>query len=130
MRFTQPTEEQERSFAAWVAERPEVVRALIGRMKFDPWTLYRLKSTGHRVGVTSFGEVCDPKPGKPPVTLTLCVSGRFNLVAFERNVFGIDPDDLEECDLPAADEPVGSAGLSPEEVMRMSASLGGGAHLA
>jgi hypothetical protein len=43
------------------------------------------------------------------------VTGEYNLVAFERRVFGIKPEDLEECDLPGLHEPLGSANMSIEE---------------
>ena len=58
-------------------------------------------------------QIYEPKEGEP--TLTVIVSGRFNYVAFERRVFGIKPEDLEECDLPRADEPLGSANMTIEE---------------
>ena len=51
-----------------------------------------------------------------PPTLKVTVSGQFNAVAFERQVFGIKPEDLEECDLPPANMPVGSLDLTPEQV--------------
>jgi hypothetical protein len=63
-----------------------------------------MKSTGHRVTLYSFGERTDG--GK--ISLTVNVLGAFNLVTFERRVFGIDPDDLEPCDLPEKGEPVGA----------------------
>jgi hypothetical protein len=69
-----------------------------------------MKSTGHRVTLYSSGEAEDGK-----VTLTVVVSAEFNMLAFERRVFGIDPDDLEACDLPAAEEPCGAV-LSQDEV--------------
>jgi hypothetical protein len=108
MNYGEPTAEQEAGWAAWVASRPPVVRAVAER--FFPWKLYRLKSSGHRVTIHSF----DEPEGETPVTLKVIVSGEFNLVAFERTVFGIAPDDLEECDLPDPDEPVGSADIPPE----------------
>jgi hypothetical protein len=43
-----------------------------------------------------------------PVTLIVDVRGEFNLVAFERRVFGIDPADLEPCEAPSASELVGA----------------------
>jgi hypothetical protein len=70
--------------------------------------LYRMKSTNRRVTVQSFNE-------GPPVTLTVNVEGKFNLVVMERAVFGIDPDDLEPCDLPGDDEMLGSA-MTHEQV--------------
>lgn len=105
-RVHEPTAEQEAGWAAWVAERPPAVRAVAER--FDPWSLYRLKSSGHRVLIYSFDEA-------DPVTLTVDVLARYNQLAFERRVFGIPPDDLEPCEPPAADEPVGAA-LTQEEV--------------
>ena len=98
MRFCQPTKTQEKRYRQWVRKLPKKARALAER--FDIWTLYRLKSSGDRVTLHSFND---------DGTITVIVSGKFNLVMFERQVFGIAPDDLEECDLPAADEPVGAA---------------------
>lgn len=107
-RFQDPTNEQIAAWNEWVASRPESVRVVAER--FDPWTLYRMRSTGHRVTLYSFGEAPDGS-----VTLTVNVTGEFNLVTFDRQVFGIAPDDLEECDLPSADESTGAA-LTPAEV--------------
>ena len=106
MRFCQPTKTQERGYRQWVRKLPAKARAHAER--FDIWTLYRLKSTGDRVTLHSFND---------DGTITVIVSGKFNLVMFERQVFGITPDDLKECDLPAADEPVGAAlsGAEAEE---------------
>ena len=98
----EPSEEARAGWKAWVAERPDRVRAVAER--FEPWRLYHLKSSGHRVVLTSFNEHADGR-----VTLRVDVLARFNALAFERNVFGVDPDDLEECDLPAPSEPVGAA---------------------
>ena len=53
------------------------------------------------------------------MTLKVQVNARYNFVAFERNVFGVDPEDLEECDLPAEADPVGSV-LSQDDVEAMS----------
>jgi hypothetical protein len=107
-RIREPTPEQKTEWNAWVASRPACVRKVAKR--FDPWSLYRMKSTGHRVTLYSFGEAEDGN-----VTLTIVVSAEFNMLAFERRVFGIDPDDLEPSDLPAVDEPCGAI-LSQDEV--------------
>jgi hypothetical protein len=101
-RFMEPTAEQLAGWHAWVAARPAHVRAVAQR--FDPWSLYRLKTSGHRVVLASFGEQEDGG-----VSLTVSVTGRFNCVVFDRYVFGIDPEELEPCELPAPDEPVGTA---------------------
>lgn len=99
-RFYTPTQEQVDGWNAWVAQRPPHVRAVAER--FDPWSLYRMKD-GRRVTVVSFGERPDGH-----VTLTVNISGEFNIVTFERSVFGIEPDDLEPCDLPPEGERVGA----------------------
>lgn len=79
--------------------------------RFDPWTLYRLKSTGQRVTLVSFGE------GKgDEVTLRVNVSAEYNAVSFERQVFGIAPDDLEACDPPGPGEPVGAVFTEREDI--------------
>lgn len=108
-RYVDPTPEQEAGYREWLAERPAHVRAVAER--FDPWSLYRLKSSGHRVTVYSFGEEAGGK-----VTLTVNVTGEFNVVSFARRVFGIDPDDLEPCELPAPDEPVGAVLVQEEDI--------------
>ena len=104
MNWYEPAEEQARKWDEWVKERPECVRVVAER--FKPWKLYRLKESGHRVYLKSFSE---------DGTMTVVVCGRFNFVMFERNVFGINPDDLTECDLPEPGEVTGSMNLSIPE---------------
>lgn len=105
-RFVEPTAEQERLWAEWLASRPARVRTVADQ--FEPWSLYRMKSTGHRVTVCSFFE-------GDPVTLSVNVTGEFNAIAFERCVVGVDPSDLEPCELPDPDEALGAA-LTDQEV--------------
>lgn len=102
-----PTPEQLAGWHEWVASRPPAVRAVAER--FDPWSLYRLKPKGHRVTLVSFGEAPDGT-----VTLTVNVSAEFNLVMFERQVFGVKPDDVEPCEVPTADEVTGAL-FTPEQ---------------
>lgn len=91
----------------WLDERPDAVRAVAARL--PPNRLYRLISTGQRVTLLSYGEQKDGG-----ISLTVMVSGKYNALSHERNVFGIDPSDLEECELPEPDEILGSV-LSGEE---------------
>lgn len=100
--ISEPTEEERQSWAEWVASRPDNIRTVAER--FDPWKLYRLKSSGHRCTIYSFNS--DDR-SDAPVSLSVDVTGEFNKIAFARRVFGIDPEDLEECELPAAGEPLG-----------------------
>jgi hypothetical protein len=101
--IVEPTEQMREDWGRWLASRPEAVRRAIEENKLEPWKLYRLKSSGHRVVIVS---ALEHEVG--PVTLKVEVSGRFNLLVHERQVFGVALDDLEECDLPSAGEPLGA----------------------
>jgi len=109
-RHTTPTDQQVTEWAAWAAERPQAIKDVIAKHRLDPWTLYRLKSTNQRVFVISLFESGTVKVG---------VTGEYNLVTHERAVFDIDPADLEECDLPHDDEPLGSLDLSIDEIKHL-----------
>lgn len=87
----------ETAWQEWVNSRPPIVKAMCERL--PPDRLYRMKSTGQRVTVHSFSE---------NRTVTVNITGQYNAIMFDRQVFGIDPDDLEECDLPPSDEPIGT----------------------
>jgi hypothetical protein len=102
------TEQQRSDWDNWISSRPKAVQDLARR--FPPNKLFRLKSSGHRVYLYSYFE---------DGTLTVVVDGKYNMVAFERKVFGIKPEALEECELPASDEVVGSMNLTPEQVKKM-----------
>ncbi len=102
-RFCEPTKKQLKGWKKWASKRPPVIQALAER--FDPWTLYRLDN-GDRVQVVSFCE---------DGTVTVAVTRHFNLILFERQVFGINPDLLTECDLPGPDELVGEMMPNPTE---------------
>jgi hypothetical protein len=103
-RFYEPTAKQVKGWEKWVKKRPPAVRPLAER--FNPWTLYRLDGDGHRVTVRGFSE---------DGTLIVNVLGKFNALLFERQVFGVDPDKLVECDLPGEDESLGVVIEEPTE---------------
>ncbi len=81
----------------WVAERPACVQELC--RKYPPDRLYKMKTTGQRVTLVSYAE---------DGTVRVNVSAEHNAVMFERQVFGVAADTLEECDLPGPDETVGA----------------------
>lgn len=84
-------------FASWASSRPQVVQDLIA--SHPPDRLYRIKSSGHRCTICSYNE---------HGTITVNITGDYNCVLFDREVFGIDPKSLEECDLPAEHELLGT----------------------
>jgi hypothetical protein len=93
-----PTPAEAAEWEAWVAARPADIREVAERL--NPWTLYRLKTTGQYVTVLSYQEADpDGDPMFHNVTLNINVDARWNFAAFPgRRVFGVDPDDLEETD--------------------------------
>lgn len=107
-----PTEKQRADWVAWVEARPPKVRGAIEAHAIEPWKLYRMRSTGHRVTLYSIDE---PEDESAPCTVTVNVTGEFNVVAFERRAFGVALDDLEECELPAPGELTGSMDMTIDE---------------
>lgn len=93
------------AFDAWVAARPECIQTMC--RKLPPDRLYKMKSTGHRVTLHSYSE---------DGTVTVDITGQYNCIVMDRQVFGIDADDLEECDLPDSNEVIGTLLTEPEEV--------------
>ena len=104
-KFYEFSADQQRDWDEWLASRPEKIRQLA--LKFPPNRLFLLKSTNQKVSPVSYNE---------SGTITVLVSGDFNLVSFERRVFGIAPDDLEECDIPGSKETVGVLFTKDEDV--------------
>lgn len=104
------------AFRAWVESRPGPVQKMIA--SHPPDRLYQMKSTGQRCTLYSYAE---------NGTVTVEITGEFNFVAFSRSVFGIDLNDLVECNLPPKDEVVGDvaeeAGLTQDDIMREMSSL-------
>jgi hypothetical protein len=96
-KFIEWTEEQRVGFGEWLEGRPQFIRDLA--TKFPPDTLYRIKESGHRGHIVEYNE---------NGTVTIAVSGEFNAVIFDRNVFGVNPENIEECELPTEDERVGT----------------------
>jgi hypothetical protein len=102
MKWYEPTAEQSTAWAEFLAERPAHVRAVAER--FDPWTLYRLTTTGQRCSVIGFHEVNVEKakqssPGgcgvaAVPVTVYIRAENPTLGALSAVNVFGIDPAEL------------------------------------
>jgi hypothetical protein len=111
-RWFDPTKEQEQLWAEWLAERPDNIRRVAER--FDPWTMYRLTTTGQRArflgcdtGVTNCGETrCSTETCRlleghkgdhdPIGRVTVRIHAEHPTLGeiTARGVFGIDPEDL------------------------------------
>ncbi len=88
----EPTPEERASWEAWLAQAPARVRAVAERIK--PWRPYRLSRTGQIVVIHCVDE---PEDERLPITLKVDVTRALNeSVTFDRRVFGILPEDLEE----------------------------------
>lgn len=81
----------------WLEGRPEHIKDMA--RAYPPWKLYRMKDTGQRVPIYAYHE---------NGTVTVMVLAEYNWCSFERRVFGIDLDNLEECDLPQQGEQLGT----------------------
>lgn len=90
----------------WVSGRPPNIQDLCRR--YPPDRLYLLTSSGHRVTVYSYNE---------DGTVCVSVTGKFNQVLFDRNVFGVDPKLLEECDLPDKEKELGTAFTDKKKIL-------------
>ena len=81
----------------WVNTRPAVVKDLC--LRYPPNKLYRIKTTGQRVTIHSYAE---------DGTVTVDVTGEFNRVIIDTQVFGVAATHLVECDVPGPNEPLGT----------------------
>lgn len=90
--FKKWTPAQEQEWSEWVASRPKVIQDMCAVYK--PNVLYELKTTGQRVYLTSMNE---------DGTVTVQVTPEYNphTIFADHAVFGINPSDLVETDLPA-----------------------------
>lgn len=75
----------------WLKGRPEAVIKLA--TKIHPFSLYRIKSSGHIGFPVQYDEPIDGS--EPSVLLSLTFDNNPNML-FERNVFGLKENDLEE----------------------------------
>lgn len=85
------TEEQEAEWKDWLEGRPASVKDVIAKYNLRPDTAYRLKPTGQIGQLFSFSE---------DGTVTVIFRDNFFGWAVPTQVFGIDPADLEECEVP------------------------------
>ncbi len=94
MRWTDPTDEQIAAWDEWIAERPPEISEVAHHYRLDPWTMYRLKTTGQRCQLLAFSEAeC-----VDDVTVRIYAehAGLGPITGVE--VFGINPRDLEPWD--------------------------------
>jgi hypothetical protein len=90
MRVFEPLKSHERIYQRWLAGEPEVIRKVAER--FDPWTLYLMRSTGKKVMVRAFVASGDLRMVLLRVS-TIDVDAE-TLLGVE-SISNVDPDDLE-----------------------------------
>jgi len=96
------TTEQEAAWAEWLSARPQAIQDIVAKYNLRPDNLYQLKETGQIGYIHSLNE---------RGTLTMDFTDTFNqhnLYMSNRRVFGLNPEDLEECDLPEGVEVIKS----------------------
>lgn len=79
--------ETNEAFAEWLADRPQVIKDMVAA--YHPYAVYKLKTTGQTCVLSSYYE--DGTVSIKIFNTQLCV--------FMHGVFGINPADLEECDV-------------------------------
>ncbi len=85
---------QKQIYDNWLAERPAAIREMSEQYALSPDELFLLKTTGQRVVLNSLNE-------NGTVTVTVLPEyNRHKVVAVPFSVFGINPADLEPCELP------------------------------
>jgi hypothetical protein len=89
----------------WLQDRPDCIINMV--KQYPPDVLYRMKSTGQRVTIVAYAE---------NGTVRVLVSGDFNAIILDREVFGVSLEDLEECDLPDSNERLGTLLKTEEEI--------------
>lgn len=95
-----PTEEVLALWKSWLADHEEV-RELAEQ--FPPWKLFKLNN--QRVFVVGYEEHGAPcascgKTGDGHGALKVAVTGMLNMVSLAREVNGVHPEELAECELP------------------------------
>lgn len=92
------TPEYRAAWDAWLASKAGIEPLLASARSHPPWLLYRHRPSGHRVGIVGYDY---------GGTVTIVLSGLYNLLFREGLVRDVFVGELEECDLPGPDERVG-----------------------
>lgn len=101
------TDEMVAKYERWIQSDDFSEAAAANARRFPPWKLFRMQDTGQRVTTLAFAD---------DGTIRVLVSGEYNFLVFERQVYGIDPNNLEECDLPLPNERLGVILTTDEEL--------------
>jgi hypothetical protein len=94
VRLVELTVERQREWDAWIQSRPPIIQEMV--TKTPPGRLYRYRSTGQRGMIYSYTE---------DGCVTVIFPQEYNPWQNEnRQVHGIDPQFLQECDFPTAEQ--------------------------
>lgn len=85
-------------FATWLASKENNPAVYVTAHTHPPDRLYRIDGSDWRAGIIAY---CDDG------TVTVAVSGKYNLIPYEFVVEHVDPSTLFECELPGDDVQVG-----------------------
>lgn len=95
----EPTPLERATWDAWIGDLPEAVRLVAEKLK--PWRPYVFKPTGALVVIYC---VDQPDDATQPITLQVDVTSALNEgVLFDRRVFGVKLEDVEEWAGPEGD---------------------------
>lgn len=89
----------------WIKERPTIVWEMC--KSHPPNKLYYYARTEHIVTIHGYSE---------DGTMIVNITGEYNLVTFDRQVFGIKPEELVECDFPEPGAELGTILTDPDEI--------------
>jgi mRNA-degrading endonuclease RelE of RelBE toxin-antitoxin system len=92
-RFMSPTRQDLAAVYQKFRDRPQHVRDLLNRL--DLFELYKLRTTGYRVVICAIED---------DASVTVSVPRQYNETMYDGMLFGVDPDDLEPCELPGEHE--------------------------
>ena len=96
----------------WLNSCPPIIKNLAEKFPID--RLYLYKPTSHRATIASY--YLDG-------TLSLNITGQYNRILFSRKVFSVNPENIEECDLPSEGEDLGDtakeAGYSEKDIIEI-----------
>lgn len=105
MKLYELTGEKLEEYNKWLKSRPRTIQKLC--QKCPPDRLYRIRDTGERCYIVAYSE---------DRTIRVAITGKYNYTMIDKTVFGLLPEDLEECDGPEPDEKIGTVFTEQKDI--------------